>query len=218
MAGHTVNEAHAACLAAREKAKQNTHSTPSTHIATPNSISSSPTPLHVSSMSSQDTVFLNEKLYVPAEASWAPAPASSSAHIAKVTSFDTPLFPYHAFLACSVLAFSASTFSLSSDDNDFGSLLPFIIDSGASCHISLFLSNFKFITPIKPHPIIDLGDHSVSAVGMGMIKLQMPSDFLSLHEALFVPTSGVHLLSVYLLGKDGFNVLKSSSHVRLFSR
>ena len=205
MAGRTVNEARAAHLVACEKAKLKTRSTPSAHIATPNSVSSSPTPLPVSSMSSQDTVFLNGKLYVPAEVSWTPPPALTSAHIAEVMSFDMPLFPYHAFLACSVSAFSASTSSLSSSSDGSGSSLPFIIDSGASCHISPFLLDFKSITPIKPHPIMGLGDHSISAVGMGTIELQTPSGFLSLHKALFVSTSGVRLLSVYLLGENGFN-------------
>jgi transposase InsO family protein len=193
MAGRTIDEARAARTAAREKL----HPRPSqsAHVATPVVPSAAP------SSSSQGTIFLNGKLYAPVEPSWSMAPTPSSAHIAEIDPSDSFDYPYHAFVAFSDSALSASSSDLSSSDGS----LPFIIDSGASCHISPFLSDFKSIRPIKPHPITGLGNSSVSAVGMGTIELCTPSGTLSLLNALYVPSSSVRLISVFLLGEANFN-------------
>ena len=65
MAGHTIEEACAARLAAREKERLNTRSGSSAHVVNTSSsslnASSAPVP---SSSTSSDTVFLNGKLYI----------------------------------------------------------------------------------------------------------------------------------------------------------
>ena len=195
MAGHTIEEAHAARLAACEKECLNTHFRSSAHVANTlsSSLNASSTPVPSSSASS-DTVFLNGKLYAPVEPSWAPASIPSSAHITEVVPNDSSPFPYHAFLACSDLAFAASSDSPCSPSE---SALPFILDSGASCHLSPFLLDFKSIRPIKSHPIKGLGGHFISTLGVGLIELQTPLGILSLCDALYVPSSGVRLLSIF---------------------
>ena len=202
MAGRTIEEARAARLAARKKERLNIRSGSSTHVANTLSSSLNASSAPVPSFStSSDTVFLNGKLYAPVEPSWAPASIPSSAHITKVVPDGSSPFPYHAFIACSDLAFAASSDSPCSPS---GSVLPFILDSGASCHLSPFLSDFKSIRPIKPHPIKGLGGHSISALGVGLIELQTPLGILSLCDALYVPSSGVRLLSIFRLGEAGF--------------
>lgn len=195
MAGRTIKEARAARLTARDK--QTPH-VQTAHVASP----TIPSPVS-SSSSNSDTIFLNGKLYTPVEPSWSSTSAVSSAHIAEVTSSDSIDFPYHAFVAFSDSAMSASSPNLFFRSSD--GTLPFIIDSGASCHISPFLSDFKSIRPIKAHPITGLGDQSVTAVGIGSIELSTPLGTLSLHDALYVPASSARLLSVFLLGESNFN-------------
>ena len=210
MAGRTIEEARAARAAARDKQPPRT-----AHVATPipttgSSVSSSTTPSPTpppSNTSSQDTFFLNGKLYGPVQMSWNAASIPSSAHITEMSSPDATLYPYHAFLATVPRNLSTALSASSSQLRPFPSQssLPFIIDTGASCHISPVLSDFKSIRPIKPHPITGLGDHSVAAVGMGTIELHTPSGALTLFDALYVPSSSVRLISVFLLGEANFN-------------
>ena len=210
MAGRTIEEARAAHATARDKQPPRT-----AHIATPipttgSSVSSSTTPSPTpppSNTSSQDTFFLNGKLYGPVQTSWNAASVPSSAHIAEMSSPDATLYPFHAFLATVPGNLSTALSASSSQLRPFPSQssLPFIIDTGASCHISPVLSDFKSIRPIKPHPITGLGDHSVAAVGMGTIELHTPSGALTLFDALYVPSSSVRLISVFLLGEANFN-------------
>ncbi|KAI0273029.1 hypothetical protein BGY98DRAFT_1099617 [Russula aff. rugulosa BPL654] len=171
------------------------------HIATPistagstvfssstagSSVSSSSTPSPTPppfNMSFQDTFFLNGKLYGPVQTLWNSAFISSLVYIAKVSSPDATLYLYHAFLATVPDLSFPATLSASSSELPsflFHSSLPFIINTGASCHIFPVLLDFKSIFPIKPHPITDLGDHSVAAVGMGTIELHMLSGALTL--------------------------------------
>ena len=87
---------------------------------------------------------------------------------------------------------------------DLRYLLSLILEPRASCHLSPFLSDFKYIQPIKPHPIKGLGRHSISALGVDLIELQTPLSILSLCDALYVPSSEVRLLSIFRLGEAGF--------------
>src|SRR5258708_22542701 len=80
--------------------------------------------------------------------------------------------------------------------------MPFILDTGASCHISPILSDFKNFHPIEPHPISGLGNLSVLATGVGTIVLTSPSRVLTLNNAFFVPTSAVRPISVFTLNED----------------
>jgi hypothetical protein len=64
---------------------------------------------------------------------------------------------------------------------------PFILDSGASHHISPECSNFKTLRPIAPHPIQGFNGSSTSAIGIGDIDLCIALGHkLLLKDILFV--------------------------------
>ena len=70
--------------------------------------------------------------------------------------------------------------------------LPFILDTGTICHILPEHSNFQNLKTIQPYPIKGLGGTCVYAMGMGMVKLTMEDGHcLTLHDALFIPSSSV---------------------------
>ena len=79
----------------------------------------------------------------------------------------------------------------------------FVLDSGATCHISPTRSDFKNFRDIPPQPITGLGGARVYAVGIGTIELNVDqSRCLTLDNVLFVPTSTVRLISVVALSRD----------------
>ena len=81
--------------------------------------------------------------------------------------------------------------------------LPFVLDMGATCHISPERSDFQDIQTIYPHPIKGLGGASVHAVGMGTIQLDVGNgQHLTLHNALFALSCSVRLISVGSLNRD----------------
>jgi Pol polyprotein/gag-pre-integrase-like protein len=80
--------------------------------------------------------------------------------------------------------------------------LPFLLDSGAGCHISPIKSDFQTLDYIMPQPIKGLGELSIIAVSCGTISLSSPSGSFTLHNAFYIPDSAVQLISVCLLGKD----------------
>jgi hypothetical protein len=83
---------------------------------------------------------------------------------------------------------------------------PFVLDSGASCHISPERSDFKSLRPITPHPIKGFGGSCIYAVGIGDIELCVTSGKrITLKHALFVPNATVRLISVYTINNDGQN-------------
>ena len=209
MAGRTIDEARTAFRAAQNKTNQprdsRNNGLPRAQNQTALVAASTPTAPSMASpvITTASPVFVNGLPYV-LDPSWtASTNTPSSAHIAEVD--DTPetiVYPYHAFLAYNTSPFPSTVLSASSlpTVSSRTSLLPFIIDTGATCHISPILSDFKFIRAIKPHPIKGLGDHSVNAIGMGVIELQTPSGQLTLKDALYVPNASVRLISVFLLG------------------
>jgi len=80
----------------------------------------------------------------------------------------------------------------------------FLLDTGATCHISPECSDFKELKPIPPHPVKGLGGASIYAIGLGTIELVVSSGkHLILHNVLFVPASSVRLISVITLNQDG---------------
>ena len=81
--------------------------------------------------------------------------------------------------------------------------LPFILDSGATCHISPECSDFKTLRAIPPSPIKGFQGTSISTIGMGTMELSMPSgQILALNNVLFVPAATVRLVSVVALNRD----------------
>jgi hypothetical protein len=220
MAGRHVEDAKATYRAFvnRQRTSQparlpRTHN-PSAHIAFP----SVPTPISssVSNTSSSGTVFFNGLPYVP-DPSWTDN-TPSSAHITEIPSSpDTNGYQNHACLAvCDSspspsispsflsVAFSVSSSSFPSVVQSSSSL-SFIIDTGATCHISPSLSVFESIRPIQPHPIKGLGGLSVHTLRVGTIKLQTAFGHIALNDAFFVPKSSVHLISVFLLEDADYN-------------
>jgi GAG-pre-integrase domain len=78
---------------------------------------------------------------------------------------------------------------------------PFILDSGATIHISLDASNFFELKPVPPRTIKGIGGSSISATGIGKICLQIAKGLeIILEPALFVPEASVCLISVFVLG------------------
>jgi hypothetical protein len=81
---------------------------------------------------------------------------------------------------------------------------PFILNTGATCHISPVKSDFKSLRPIAPHPITGIGGAQVHATGMGSIELCIASNHkVVLEDVLFVPTSVIRLVSVLCLNCSG---------------
>lgn len=81
---------------------------------------------------------------------------------------------------------------------------PFILDSGATCHISPECSDFKMFHPINLHPITGLGGACMYAVGIGTVELFVDSGHVvKLHNVLYVPTATVHLVSIVTLNCNG---------------
>ena len=81
---------------------------------------------------------------------------------------------------------------------------PFILDTGATCHISPIKSDFKSLRPIVPHPITSIGGARVYATGVGSIELCIASSYkVMLEDILFILTSMIRLISVLCLNHLG---------------
>src|ERR1700677_1089862 len=82
--------------------------------------------------------------------------------------------------------------------------LPFILDSGATCHISPEASDFKNLRSTPRRPVKGLCGTAVYAVGMGDIELRIANGHtLKLTDALYIPESSVRLISILALNKSG---------------
>ena len=80
----------------------------------------------------------------------------------------------------------------------------FILDTGATCHISPERSDFKTLVPTDQHPIKGVGGAVVHAIGIGTVELHIAAGHtLILHNVLFVPASTVRLISVLALNESG---------------
>ena len=82
--------------------------------------------------------------------------------------------------------------------------LPFILDSGATNHISPEASDFRVLRPITNHPVKGLSGTAIYAVGIGEIDLHIAAGHvLRLSNVLYIPKSSVRLVSVRALNKSG---------------
>ena len=82
--------------------------------------------------------------------------------------------------------------------------LPFILDSGATCHISPEPSNFRVLCLISHHPVKGLSGTAIYAMGIGEIDLHIAAGHvLRLTNVLYIPKSSVCLVSVRALNKAG---------------
>jgi len=81
---------------------------------------------------------------------------------------------------------------------------PFILDTGATCHISPICADFKKLRPIAPHPITGIGGAHVYATGMGSIELCIAGGLkVNLDNAVYVPASKIQLISILELNTNG---------------
>jgi len=81
-----------------------------------------------------------------------------------------------------------------------------IIDSGATYHISPNLMDFHEYHPLEEFLQVESADSVSLATAAGSINLQLDCGILLRVEALYVPDFGVSLLSVPQLIKDGIDV------------
>src|SRR6266403_6372679 len=191
MAGKMLEDAHEVCQ------KQHDSRPPHTHNSTAH-VAATSTPVSSNNTSLSSTVYVNGLPYI-LDPTWNNT-VPNSAHITEVTSFsDTNDYEYHTcvVISCnsslhlpssissvSPLPFPTAFVTSSPSLNPLPpSSLPFILDTGATCHISPVLSDFKSISPITLHPIKGLGGMSVNALGMGTIILKTPTSCLSLNNA-----------------------------------
>ena len=83
---------------------------------------------------------------------------------------------------------------------------PFILDSGASHHISPERSDFKELRPIALHLIQGFNGSSTSTIGIGDIDLCIASGHkLVLKDVLFMPSCSTCLVSISALTHTGYN-------------
>ena len=86
------------------------------------------------------------------------------------------------------------------------SSMPFLLDLGASVHISPECSDFKHLCPIAHHAIKGFNGLSTTAVGVGNINLCTSSGHkISLKDVLFMPSCTTHLVSISAIVISGYN-------------
>jgi len=253
--GHSLEEAHIAQCAALANNKTQTQNVPlSANITTGDlkeaSRPTSPIPQTITTTMPPNTFTINGITYGPIASIPAnPPPLSSDlANIALLLIKD-PNFPFSAFhtegQASSHVSFDWSDFchpntdyndnflsaysTLQLNDHHHPHDSSFVLDSGASVHISPDQSDFKSLNPIAPHLITGLGGSCIYVSGVGTIELSTKSGKqITLNHVLFVPNSTVCLISVFSLNNDGLNacyfnaktcsVLDSNGHILLKGR
>ena len=215
MAGKTLEEARAAQSAAHD-AQRSGNKACGNRSATP------VPPQGNSTTANAKTVTLNGQCYMLVNTTPAPAPSldpSSALSAISMPSYDEE--EYMAVIASTDDAhvslnwdshtkptiesagFISSTFPRRSPLARMDEL-PFILDSGATCHISPEVSDFKTLTSIPRHPIKGLNGSAVYAVGVGEIELRIAAGHvLKLTNVLYIPESSVRLISILALNKSG---------------
>ena len=82
--------------------------------------------------------------------------------------------------------------------------LPFILDTGATVHISPESSDFKVLRSIPPRPVKGLCG-SAQAIGIGEIELRIAGGHtLKLTDVLYIPECTVRLISILALNRSAY--------------
>ena len=214
-AGHTIEEARIAQRAAwaKERARG---TAPSAHIAATGPQNTSRPPSPAPSTTTSNSMLING-------VTWVPLPSTTDTAQLALGPIVDPNFEFSAFHATTEADDASHRVSINWDDfslptNDASSAYhtfparnipqnsPFVLDSGASCHISPERSDFKTLTPTPPHPITGFGGSCIHAIGIGTIELRTKSGSrLTLDRVLFVPNSTVRLISVFSINDSGDN-------------
>ena len=91
-----------------------------------------------------------------------------------------------------------------------------LIDSGATKHMTDTLSKFMSVTEIGPGHFVQQGDTVRAVKGIGSVRFRLFfGETLDLHGVLFVPELRTSLISVSALESEGFGVLFKREHVFL---
>jgi len=193
--GHSLKEAHIAqhTAWAKERAQRTSSSmntqrtTSSVNIATTSvammntqNVSRPPSPTPLTTMS--NTMQINGVTWVPrsstadmAQIALGPIVEPNFEFTAYQANHDEDSINHHVSIDWNEFSFPSDKPHTFSAYNIFpahkvlyGS--PFILDSGASCHISPKQSDFKMLTPTAPHPITRFVRSCVYATGIGTIE------------------------------------------------
>lgn len=130
----------------------------------------------------------------------------------------------HDKLPVSYSASPGSTAAMSDFGGDvafsISSSRPFVVDSGASIHISPVRSDFDSFRVIPAHGITGVDGSAIYATGTGDITLPVPGGSnLTLRNTLYVPDTAIRLVSVKSLIRDqpDLQVTFQTDGVQLFS-
>ena len=217
MAGKTIEEARAAQDAARNAQKPGSNRPRGTRNATP-----APTPDNTNAK----TLTVNGQCYMLVTPNATPAPTPPPVDpSAAFAAIAMPSYDEEEYLAMLAIVDNArtsvdwNTHTHEIDPTDFTTEvaysvgrapithideMPFILDSGSTCHISPHASDFKILHSTPRHPVKGLSGSAVFAVGVGEIELRIAAGHvLKLTDVLYIPDSSVRLISVLALNRSG---------------
>jgi Reverse transcriptase (RNA-dependent DNA polymerase)/Integrase core domain/GAG-pre-integrase domain len=193
----TPNSGHSANLATATSTTTNTSNATTSTASTPNAGPSTNAPGNI-------TINGITYAFVPVTASSTTPNTSKQASPAPTSVHIDSGEPWEALIAFDDAEQMPTNYALATDNATVESLdaTPFILDTGATCHISPVRTDFRDLSTIPPRAIKGLGNSSVFATAMGTIDVLLPSGMmLSLFDALYIPSSRVRLLSVLNLNR-----------------
>ena len=114
--------------------------------------------------------------------------------------------------------FSLVTLVSSVGSGGFWGDIRWIVDSGASCHMTGIWRIFLIITETDPdRQVVNEGGMAQAVRGVGRVRFQLEfGGFLELDGVLFVPGLRVKLLSVLALEDVGYCTLFKRGHVFIY--
>jgi len=204
MAGKTLEEARAAQRAYidEEKKRWNTRPGHTTQASAHVAVQPQPTPVNVAAPSSAPSMSDANKIVVNSQTFFLTLAPPDQPAPAKTVSVAITLPPYNKEEYYTALATTYDVALGAPLDGQF--ISPFILDTGATCHMSHVRSDFISLEPIAQHPVKGIGGHAVHAVGVGDIVLTLPNGhILRLNRILHAPNAGMRLISVRALNKSG---------------
>ena len=113
-------------------------------------------------------------------------------------------------------------FCLFLDDSNKGSSSfenVWVVDSGATRHMTGIYNSFQMITLLGPRHFIqtDVDSPQIDIQGLGTVRFQLDlGEFLDIHGVLFVPRTRVGQLSVSSFENEGYGVMIRFFHVYLY--